>query len=254
MRMLRNGYIFLVYAFLYVPLLLLVAYSFNAGRNPYGWQGFSLQWYSSLFSNTSLLGAAGNSLLLAFATATATMIIGALTAMALHRYAFRGKALLSGLLFTLMMVPDIVLAIALLLLFIWLGIELGFVSLLLAHITFCLPFVVVTVYARLTHFNEAVIEAARDLGASESQMVRTVLLPILTPALLAGWLLGFTLSLDDVVVSTFVTGPSFDVLPLKIYSMVRLGLKPEVNALATLLLSISLVTLALSHWFSRKHA
>ncbi len=254
MRTLRHTYIFLVYAFLYVPLLLLVVYSFNAGRNPYGWQGFSLKWYASLFNNDALLGAAGNSLLLAFTSATATTVIGALTALALHRYPFRGKPLLSGLLFTLMMVPDIVLAIALLLLFIWLGIELGYVSLLLAHVTFSLPFVVVTVYARLAHFNESMVEAARDLGANESTVVRTVILPILAPALLAGWLLGFTLSLDDVVISTFVTGPSFDVLPLKIYSMVRLGLKPEVNALATLLLSISLITLFASYWFSRKHA
>lgn len=251
MRSLRNTYLFLVYAFLYTPLLLLVVYSFNSGRNPYGWQGFSLKWYEKLLANDSLLGAAGNSLLLAFTSATATTVIGALTALALHRYRFRGKALLSGLLFTLMMVPDIVLAISLLLFFIWLGIQLGFVSLLLSHITFSLPFVVVTVYARLTSFNEAMVEAARDLGASESQMVRTVLLPAVMPALLAGWLLGFTLSLDDVVISTFVTGPTFDVLPLKIYSMVRLGLKPEVNALATLLLSVSLITLLTSHWLTR---
>ena len=247
----RNLYISLVYLFLYLPLLLLVVYSFNEGRNPYGWQGFSFKWYAKLFDNDALLQSAGHSLLLAFSSATATTVIGALTALALHRYQFRGKSLLSGFLFTLMMVPDIVLAISLLLLFIWLGIHLGYISLLLSHITFSLPFVVVTVYARLVSFNEQVVEAARDLGASESQMVRTVLLPILAPALLAGWLLGFTLSLDDVVISTFVTGPTFDVLPLRIYSMVRLGLKPEVNALATLMLAVSLITLVTSHWLTR---
>lgn len=251
-HVLLRGYIGLVYLFLYVPLLVLVAYSFNSGRNPYGWQGFSLQWYQRLFNNDELMTSAGNSLLLAASSASLTTLLGALTALALHRYRFRGKAAMGGLLFTLMMVPDIVLAIALLILFMALGMQLGFTSLLLSHVTFSLPFVVVTVYARLSSFNEQVVEAARDLGASEATMVRTVLLPIVFPALLAGWLLGFTLSLDDVVISTFMTGPGFDVLPLRIYSMVRLGLKPEVNALATILLLVSLVTLFASHWLTRK--
>jgi spermidine/putrescine transport system permease protein len=136
-----------------------------------------------------------------------------------------------------------VLAISLLALFILLGVQLGYLSLLLAHITFCLPFVVVTVYSRLSGFNPQILEAARDLGASELRTILTVLVPIIFPAVLAGWLLGFTLSLDDVVVSMFVTGPTFEVLPLRIYSMVRLGLKPEVNALAAVLLALSLLAL-----------
>jgi len=134
----------------------------------------------------------------------------------LQRYRFRGKAALQGMLFVVMMSPEIVMAISLLALFILLGMQLGFVSLLLAHITFCLPFVVITVYAQLSGFDNRLMEAARDLGASEWQTLRTVLLPMIWPALLAGWLLGFTLSLDDVVVSTFMTGPGFDVLPLRI--------------------------------------
>jgi spermidine/putrescine transport system permease protein len=157
------------------------------------------------------------------------------------------------MLFVVMMSPDIVLAISLLVLFILLGVKLGYLSLLLAHVTFCLPFVVVTVYARLSGFNAQIIEAARDLGASEWQMLRTVLVPIIFPAVMAGWLLGFTLSLDDVVVSIFVTGPTFEVLPLRIYSMVRLGVKPEVNALAAVLLVLSLLALLASQYFlSRK--
>ncbi len=246
-RGLPRGYIALVYLLLYIPIGVLVVYSFNANRSAYTWGGFSLRWYESLLANSNLMNAAKNSLLLAACTATLTTIIGGLLAIALVRYRFRGKALIGGMLFVVMMSPEIVMAISLLALFILLGMQLGFVSLLLAHITFCLPFVVVTVSARLAGFDPRLPEAARDLGASEWRMTRTVLLPLAWPALLAGWLLGFTLSLDDVVVSTFMTGPAFDVLPLRIYSMVRIGLSPEVNALGTLLLLLSLLTLTLSY-------
>jgi spermidine/putrescine transport system permease protein len=243
LRWLKQAYLGLVYLFLYLPIGVLVVYSFNASKNPYTWGGFSGQWYTKLWQNEALLDAAINSLLLAVSAAALSTLIGTLTAIALHRYRFRGKRVLNGMLFVVMMSPDIVLAIALLALFILLGVQLGYVSLLLAHITFCLPFVVVTVYSRLSGFNPQILEAARDLGASELRTILTVLVPIIFPAVLAGWLLGFTLSLDDVVVSMFVTGPTFEVLPLRIYSMVRLGLKPEVNALAAVLLALSLLAL-----------
>jgi len=249
MRWLKHGYLGLVYLLLYLPIAVLVVFSFNASRNPYRWQGLSLEWYARLWDNDTLIQAALNSLLLATSAATLSTLIGTLTAIALHRYRFRGKRVLNGMLFVVMMSPDIVLAISLLVLFILLGVKLGYLSLLLAHVTFCLPFVVVTVYARLSGFNAQIIEAARDLGASEWQMLRTVLVPIIFPAVMAGWLLGFTLSLDDVVVSIFVTGPTFEVLPLRIYSMVRLGVKPEVNALATVLLMLSLLALLASQYF-----
>jgi spermidine/putrescine transport system permease protein len=246
---LKSFYLWLVYLFLYLPIGVLVVYSFNASKNPYNWGGFSWQWYEKLWRNEALLSAAGNSLLLAVSAATLSTLIGTLTAIALHRYRFRGKRVLNGMLFVVMMSPDIVLAISLLALFILLGVKLGYLSLLLAHITFCLPFVVITVYSRLSGFNPQILEAARDLGASELRTILTVLVPIIFPALMAGWLLGFTLSLDDVVVSMFVTGPGFEVLPLRIYSMVRLGLKPEVNALATVLLLLSLLALIGSQYF-----
>jgi spermidine/putrescine transport system permease protein len=249
MRWLKHAYLALVYLLLYLPIAVLVVFSFNASRNPYRWQGLSLEWYARLWDNDALIQAAVNSVLLATSAATLSTLIGTLTAIALHRYRFRGKRLLNGMLFVVMMSPDIVLAISLLVLFILLGVKLGYLSLLLAHVTFCLPFVVVTVYARLSGFNAQIIEAARDLGASEWQMLRTVLVPIIFPAVMAGWLLGFTLSLDDVVVSIFVTGPTFEVLPLRIYSMVRLGVKPEVNALATVLLMLSLLALLASQYF-----
>ena len=247
-RWLPRAYLSLVYLALYIPIAVLVVFSFNDGRTGYRWGGFSLRWYEALFSNDAMMQALGNSLWLAVSAATLSTLVGALTALALHRYRFRGKKALKGMLFVVMMSPEIVLAISLLALFLLVGIELGYISLLLAHVTFCLPFVVITVMARLAGFDESLPEAARDLGASDFTMTRTVLLPVIMPALLAGWLLGFTLSLDDVVVSTFVSGPGYEILPLRIYSMVRVGLKPEVNALGTLLLVFSLLMLVLSQW------
>lgn len=247
-RWLPRAYLILVYLALYIPIAVLVVFSFNDGRTGYRWGGFTWRWYESLFNNDAMMKALWNSLWLAVSAATLSTLIGALTALALHRYRFRGKRALKGMLFVVMMSPEIVLAISLLSLFLLLGIQLGYFSLLLAHVTFCLPFVVITVMARLSGFDERLPEAARDLGASDFTMTRTVLLPVIMPALLAGWLLGFTLSLDDVVVSTFVSGPSYEILPLRIYSMVRVGLKPEVNALGSLLLVFSLLMLVLSQW------
>lgn len=248
MRWFSRSYLALVYLLLYVPILVLLVFSFNDSRTGYNWGGFSLRWYESLFSNHAMVQAMWNSLWLALTAATVSTIIGALTALALHRYRFRGKKVLNGMLFVVMMSPEIVLAISLLGLFLLVGLKLGYVSLLLAHVTFCLPFVVITVMARLSGFDERLPEAARDLGASEFTVTRTVLIPVIMPALMAGWLLGFTLSMDDVVVSTFVSGPGYEILPLRIYSMVRVGLKPEVNALGSLLLVFSLVMLMLSQW------
>jgi spermidine/putrescine transport system permease protein len=245
-RWLPRAYLFLVYALLYLPILVLVVYSFNDSRTAYRWGGWSLRWYEALFNNHAMVQAMWNSLWLALAAATVSTLIGALTALALQRYRFRGKKALHGMLFVVMMSPEIVLAISLLALFLLVGLQLGFISLLLAHVTFCLPFVVITVAARLNGLDQRLLEAARDLGAGEFTTVRTILVPVMMPALLAGWLLGFTLSLDDVVVSTFVSGPSYEILPLRIYSMVRVGLKPEVNALGSLLLVFSLIMLVIS--------
>jgi len=155
------------------------------------------------------------------------------------------------MLFVVMMSPDIVMAISLLVLFMLLGISLGFWSLLFSHITFCLPFVVITVYSRLKGFDVRMLEAAKDLGASETTILRKIILPLAMPAVAAGWLLSFTLSMDDVVVSSFVTGPTFEILPLKIYSMVKVGVSPEVNALATILMLLSLLLVAGSQWLLR---
>lgn len=246
MKWLSRLYLTLIYLVMFAPIIVMVVFSFNASRVGYQWGGLSLSWYRELFANAAMMQAAWHSIILAIVAATITTTIGGLTAMSLQRYDFKGKSVLQSLLFVLMMSPEIVLAISLLALFLILGIQLGFFTLLLAHITFCLPFVVITVSARLTSLDNRVLEAARDLGASEFTMIRTVLVPIILPAILAGWVLAFTLSLDDVVVSTFVTGPDFEILPLQIYSMVRVGVKPEVNAVGTILLAISLIGLAIS--------
>jgi spermidine/putrescine transport system permease protein len=250
-RWLRGSFMAVIYAWFYIPIVILIVNSFNSSRFGINWQGFSTQWYRLLMNNDSLIQAAQHSLLMGVLSASCATIIGSLTAVALYRYRFRGKPFVSGMLFVVMMSPDIVMAISLLVLFMLLGISLGFWSLLFSHITFCLPFVVITVYSRLKGFDVRMLEAAKDLGASEVTILRKILLPLALPAVAAGWLLSFTLSMDDVVVSSFVTGPSFEILPLKIYSMVKVGVSPEVNALATILLLLSLLLVALSQLLLR---
>lgn len=250
-RTLRGGFMAIIYAYLYIPIIILIVNSFNESRFGIQWQGFSTKWYELLANNDSLLEAAGHSLTMAVLSATFATAIGTLAAVALFRYRFRGKPFVGGMLFVVMMSPDIVMAISLLVLFMILGVSLGFWSLLFSHITFCLPFVVVTVYARLKDFDVKMLEAARDLGAGEFTILRKIILPLALPAVVAGWLLSFTLSMDDVVVSSFVTGPSYEILPLKIYSMVKVGVSPEVNALATVLLIMSLLLVCLSQWVMR---
>lgn len=250
-RLLRGGFTTAIYAYLYIPIIILIVNSFNSSRFGINWQGFTTKWYGLLMNNDSLLQAAQHSLTMAVFSATFATLIGSLTAVALYRYRFRGKPFVSGMLFVVMMSPDIVMAISLLVLFMLLGVQLGFWSLLFSHITFCLPFVVVTVYARLKGFDVRMLEAAKDLGASEMTILRKIILPLAMPAVAAGWLLSFTLSMDDVVVSSFVTGPSYEILPLKIYSMVKVGVSPEVNALATILLVLSLVLVIASRVIAR---
>ncbi|HCH5256004.1 TPA: spermidine/putrescine ABC transporter permease PotC [Vibrio parahaemolyticus] len=251
-RTVRFSFMALVYAFLYLPIIVLIVNSFNANKFGMKWGGFTTKWYETLVNNDSLMQAALHSLNVAVFSATAATIIGSLTAVALFRYSFKGKGAVNGMLFVVMMSPDIVMAISLLALFLVLGAQLGFFTLLIAHITFCLPFVVVTVYSRLNGFDVKMLEAAKDLGASEWVILKQIILPLAKPAVAAGWLLSFTLSLDDVIISSFVTGPTYEILPLKIYSMVKVGISPEVNALATVMLIVSLVLVVISQLLARE--
>ncbi|MFZ7142796.1 spermidine/putrescine ABC transporter permease PotC [Avibacterium avium] len=251
-RLLRNVFMLVVYAYLYIPIIILVTNSFNADRYGLSWKGFSWNWYERLFNNDTLIQAAFHSVTIAFFAATFSTILGGLTAIALYRYRFRGKQAVSGMLFIVMMSPDIVMAVSLLALFMIVGISLGFWSLLLAHITFCLPYVVVSVFSRLKGFDAKMLEAAKDLGASEVTILRKIILPLALPAIVSGWLLSFTISLDDVVVSSFVSGVSYEILPLKIFSLVKTGVTPEVNALATIMIIFSLSLVILSQIVAKK--
>ncbi|EEY44054.1 spermidine putrescine ABC transporter permease component PotC [Vibrio mimicus VM223] len=237
---------------MYLPIIVLIVNSFNENKFGIKWGGFTTKWYHALMNNDSLMQAAWHSINVAVFSATAATLIGSLTAVALFRYQFKGKKVVSGMLFVVMMSPDIVMAISLLALFLVMGAKLGFFTLLIAHITFCLPFVVVTVYSRLNGFDVKMLEAAKDLGAGEWVILKKIILPLAKPAVAAGWLLSFTLSLDDVIISSFVTGPTYEILPLKIYSMVKVGISPEVNALATVMLVVSLVLVIASQLLARE--
>ena len=252
-RLLRNIFMFVVYAYLYIPIIILVTNSFNEDRYGLSWKGFSWNWYERLFNNDTLIQAAFHSVTIAFFAATLATIVGGLTAIALYRYRFRGKQAVSGMLFIVMMSPDIVMAGSLLALFMVVGISLGFWSLLLAHVTFCLPYVTVTIFSRLNGFDARMLEAAKDLGASEVTILRKIILPLALPAVVSGWLLSFTISLDDVVVSSFVSGVSYEILPLRIFSLVKTGVTPEVNALATIMIVLSLGLVILSQLVARKN-
>jgi len=246
------SYLTSVYLFFYVPIITLIIYSFNDAQYSLLWHGFSFRWYQELFTDSGLWLATFNSLILGVTAATIAMGIGGLIAISLYRYEFLGKQFLFGLIFILILSPDIVMGIALLILFSFIKIDMGFWSLLLAHITFCIPFVVITVYSRICSFDENIFEAAKDLGAQDITVVTRIIIPLLWPALLAGWLLSFTLSIDDVLISYFVAGPDFVTLPLKIYAMVRLGVKPEINALCSVTFALTLLMILSYQFLIRK--
>jgi len=241
-----------IYLFFYIPIGILIVYSFNDSKYSLVWQGFTLDWYRALLADTDIQLVALNSIVIGVLSATGATLIGTLAANSLYRYQFHGKKFLHAFVFVLIVSPDIVMGISLLILFSTLKMSLGFWTLLLSHITFCIPFVIVTVYSRLTSIDKNIFEAAKDLGAPEGMIFRKILIPLIWPAILAGWLLSFTLSLDDVMISFFVTGPEFEILPLKIFSMVRLGVKPEVNALCTVMFVITLLLVLIAQFALRK--
>ena len=251
-RLAKFSYLLAIYSFLYFPIVVLLIYSFNNSSYSLLWHGFTLDWYRQLGGDRDLTVVALHSLEVSILAATIATGLGTLGATCLYRYPFFGKKLLNILLFVLIVSPDIVMGVSLLVLFFLVHMPLGFYSLLLSHITFCMPFVTITVLTRLTGLDRNIFEAARDLGASDFESFKHIMLPMLWPAIVAGWLLSFTLSLDDVIISFFVTGPDFQILPLYIYSLVRLGLKPELNALCSVMFVVTLLLAVLFHVTQQK--
>ena len=233
------------FAFFYVPIISLIVFSFNKSRLATVWGGFSTQWYGKLLHNEQVLKAALLSLQIALVSATVATILGAMAGIALARFRrFRGRMVLSGLVTAPLVMPEVITGISLLLLFIfmaeWIGWpgSRGFTTVTIAHITFTMTYVTVVVQSRLSSMDVAIEEAAMDLGARPWQVLKDVTLPVISPALLSGWLLAFTISLDDVVITSFTTGPGSTTLPILIWSKVRLGVTPDINALATVMIAI----------------
>jgi putrescine transport system permease protein len=243
------------FAFLYLPILILVVYSFNASRLVTVWGGFSTQWYGALFRNQALMDAAWVTVRIAFLSAILATLLGTLAAIALTRYGrFRGRALFTGMTYAPMVMPEVITGLSLLLLFVAVGFDRGFWTVTLAHTTLTMCFVTVVVQARLVGFDRSLEEAAMDLGATPLRTFFAVTLPLIAPAIAAGFLLAFTLSLDDLVLASFTSGPGATTLPMRIYSQVRLGVTPEINAASTLLIGIVALGVTVATLVSKRSA
>jgi len=246
------------YAFLYLPLALVMIYSFNESRLVTVWGGFSTKWWSALLANEAMLSAAWLSLRIAFVSATAAALIGLAAGYALARAPpFPGRALFGGLVIAPMVMPEVVMGISMLLLFVGAerlfgGPERGFLTIAIAHATFSIAFVAIVVQARLADFDRSLEEAAMDLGATPWVTFLTVTLPLIAPAVGSGWLLAFTLSLDDLIMTQFVSGAQSQTLPMRVYSSVRLGVDPQINVLATVIVMVAACALIFSGWLTRR--
>jgi len=227
------------FAFLYIPMVILVIYSFNESKLVTVWAGFSTKWYGELLRNEAMIDAAWVTIRVAFFSSTIATVLGTMAAYVLvRRGRFVGRTLFSGMIYAPLVMPEVITGLSLLLLFIAIGVDRGVLTIVLAHTTFSMCYVSVVVSSRLVTFDQSLEEAALDLGASPFEAFRLVTLPIIAPAVISGWLLAFTLSLDDLVIASFASGPSATTLPIKIYSSVRLGVSPEINALSTIIIAI----------------
>ena len=227
------------FAFLYLPMVILVIYSFNESKLVTVWAGFSTKWYGELLQNEAFLDAAWVTLKVAVISSTFATMLGTMAAYVLVRGGrFMGRTLFSGMIYAPLVMPEVITGLSLLLLFIGIGLDRGVLTIVLAHTTFSMCYVSVVVSSRLLTFDQSLEEAALDLGCSGFEAFRLVTLPIIAPAVISGWLLAFTLSLDDLVIASFTAGPSATTLPIKIFSAVRLGVSPEINALSTIMIAI----------------
>lgn len=236
-------YACLVYLFLYLPIFVVIAFSFNTSEMNITFQGFTVEWYGRMLENRQLMQSFFNTVIVAFWSTIISVVIGTLCALGLYKFEFKLKNLISSSLYIPIVIPELVFAIALLIFFSSIHVNMNMVTLIIAHVTFSMPFVVITVRARLAGFDKSIEEAARDLGANELHTFFRVTLPMISPGVISGGMLALTMSLDDVVVSFFTAGPESQTLPLKILGMVRKGVSPDVNALSTLMILGTIVIL-----------
>jgi spermidine/putrescine transport system permease protein len=230
-----------VYLFLYAPIAVLVFFSFNAERSTQVWSGFSTRWYAELLRDQSILDAFYNSLIVGISATLISTIIGTFAAMGLARHRFRGKTAADSTIYAATVMPEIVVGVSLLAFFVTVQFQLGLTTIIIAHVAFCISFVTIVVRARLAGMDRSVEEAAADLGANPAQTFLRVTLPIILPGVMAGALLAFTLSFDDFVITFFTAGVGSSTLPLKIYSMIKFGVSPVINALSTVILAVTIV-------------
>ncbi len=247
-----TAYSMLAYAFLYLPIIVLVVFSFNTSRLNVNWEGFTFAWYGKLLQNDKIMTAVKNSFTVAAISTPASTILGTMAAFAVHRLRFKGRRAIEGGMYVPIVLPEIIMGISLLSLFTALGFKLGLGTVIIAHITFSMPFVFVTVRARLHDLTDTLERAAMDLGADEWLTFWWVTFPLVAPGILAGALLAFTLSLDDVIITFFAAGPGSTTLPLQIFSMVRFGVSPEINALSTIFLVVTLAMVVTAEWLRRR--
>lgn len=242
-----NGYVFLIYAVLYLPVAVMMIFSFNDQRYNYYWNGFTTQWYAKLFSNSSLVGSLVYSLLIAVLSTLLSVFIGTIGALGLKRYEFKMKKYINNLLYIPIIVPEIVMAVALLIIFMKIGVALGLGTILIGHCTFCIPYAVVTIKGRISGDNETLEEASMDLGADRVQTFLRVTLPNIFPGVMSAAFLAFTLSFDDVVMSNMLAGAKQSTLPVLILSMSRTGVTPDVNALTTIMILVIVAAMILNN-------
>lgn len=243
MRFLKKAYIGLVFLFLYAPILILMLYSFNDSRSRGKWGGFTLKWYGELFRDADSMEALKNTVLIALLSAVIATVVGTVTAFGMHYMKKRPKAILSGISYLPVMNPDIVTGVSLLMLFLTLNIQKGFLTLLIAHITFNIPYVILSVLPKLKQMNEHLFEAAQDLGAGGVYTFFHIILPEIMPGIISGFLLSITLSIDDFVISLFTKGPGVNTLSVHVYNMAKRGVVPSINALSTILFVVVMLLL-----------
>ena len=245
-------YLGIILALMYVPILLVIIYSFNESRINSVWSGFSLRWYRDLFRDKDMLEALINSLVLATVSSLSAAVIGTLAAVGMPRVKLRGKSVVEYISTLPIMIPEIILGMVFLVYFSLIRLPFGMITLTVAHTSFCIPYIYMLVKARLVGIDKSYAEAAKDLGANEWNVFWDITLPLILPAIASGVLLSFAMSLDDVVISVFVTGVNTNTLPIRIYTQLKTGVTPKINALSTLMFAATLLIIMLSTWFGRK--